>query len=45
MIIPNSPGGGYDLTGRAAVRVMSDDDVTGGDFTVDNVIGAGGPRR
>ncbi len=42
MIIPNSPGGGYDLTGRAAVRVMVDDDVTGGDFTVDNVIGAGG---
>ena len=42
MIIPNSPGGGYDLTGRAAVRVMVDDDITGGDFTVDNVIGAGG---
>jgi putative tricarboxylic transport membrane protein len=42
MIIPNSPGGGYDLTGRAAVRVMVDDDVTQGDFTVDNVIGAGG---
>jgi len=42
MIIPNSPGGGYDQTGRAAVQVMVDDDVTGGDFTVDNVIGAGG---
>ena len=42
MIIPNSPGGGYDQTGRAAVGVMVDDDVTGGDFTVDNVIGAGG---
>jgi len=42
MIIPNSPGGGYDQTGRAAVRVMEDNDVTGGSFTVDNVIGAGG---
>ncbi len=42
MIIPNSPGGGYDQTGRAAVKVMEDDDITGGSFTVDNVIGAGG---
>jgi len=42
MIIPNSPGGGYDQTGRAAVRVMEDGDLTGGSFTVDNVIGAGG---
>ena len=42
MIIPNSPGGGYDQTGRAAVQVMEDDDVTGGSFTVDNVVGAGG---
>src|SRR3712207_899826 len=42
MIIPNSPGGGYDQTGRAAVRVMEDNEVTGGSFTVDNVIGAGG---
>ncbi len=42
MIIPNSPGGGYDQTGRAAVQVMEDDDITGGSFTVDNVIGAGG---
>lgn len=24
MIIPNSPGGGYDLTGRAAVKAMED---------------------
>ena len=42
MIIPNSPGV---ATTRPAVRpfsVMVDDDVTGGDFTVDNVIGAGG---
>jgi putative tricarboxylic transport membrane protein len=42
MIIPNSPGGGYDQTGRAAVKVMEENDVTGGSFTVDNVIGAGG---
>ncbi|KRF29453.1 Bug family tripartite tricarboxylate transporter substrate binding protein [Nocardioides sp. Soil805] len=42
MIIPNSPGGGYDQTGRAAVGVMEDDDITGGSFTVENVIGAGG---
>ena len=42
MIIPNSPGGGYDQTGRAAVGVMEDEDITGGSFTVDNVIGAGG---
>jgi putative tricarboxylic transport membrane protein len=42
MIIPNSPGGGYDQTGRAAVQVMKDDDITGGSFTVDNVVGAGG---
>ena len=42
MIIPNSPGGGYDQTGRAAVAVMEDNDITGGSFTVDNVIGAGG---
>ena len=42
MIIPNSPGGGYDLTGRDAVQVMEDDDITGGDITVENVVGAGG---
>lgn len=42
MIIPNAPGGGYDQTGRAAVDVMKGDDVTGGDFTVDNIEGAGG---
>ena len=42
MIIPNSPGGGYDQTGRAAVGAMEANDVTGGSFTVDNVIGAGG---
>ncbi|MGH3334890.1 MAG: Bug family tripartite tricarboxylate transporter substrate binding protein, partial [Nocardioides sp.] len=42
MIIPNSPGGGYDQTGRAAVTVMDEADITGGSFTVDNVVGAGG---
>ena len=42
MLIPNSPGGGYDQTGRAAVAVMEDDDVTGGDFEVQNIVGAGG---
>ena len=42
MIIPNSPGDGSDQTGRAAVQVMEDDDITGGSFTVDNIVGAGG---
>jgi putative tricarboxylic transport membrane protein len=42
MIIPNSPGGGYDQTGREAVAVMEADDITGGSFTVDNIVGAGG---
>ena len=42
MIIPNSPGGGYDQTGRRAVEVMERADITGGSFTVDNVVGAGG---
>lgn len=41
MMIPNSPGGGYDLTGRAAVKAMEDDGLTGR-FEVTNVIGAGG---
>ena len=42
MMIPNSPGGGYDQTGRAAVSVMEREDITGGTFEVTNVIGAGG---
>ncbi|MCY7401280.1 MAG: tripartite tricarboxylate transporter substrate binding protein, partial [Nocardioides sp.] len=42
MIIPNSPGGGYDLTGRDAVQVLEDGDITGGDITVTNIVGAGG---
>ncbi len=41
MMIPNSPGGGYDQTGRAAVKVMEDDGLTGR-FEVTNVIGASG---
>ena len=41
MMIPNSPGGGYDLTGRAAAHVMETDDITGR-FEITNVIGASG---
>lgn len=41
MYIPNSPGGGYDLTGRAAARVLEDADLSGR-FEVTNVIGASG---
>ena len=37
MMIPNSPGGGYDQTGRAAVQVMEDADITGGSFKVENI--------
>ena len=42
MLIPNSPGGGYDQTGRAAVDVMEELGTTGGTFDVTNIIGAGG---
>jgi putative tricarboxylic transport membrane protein len=42
MLIPNSPGGGYDQTGRAAVDTMEQLKVTGGTFDVTNIIGAGG---
>jgi putative tricarboxylic transport membrane protein len=42
MIIPNSPGGGYDQTGRAAVDVMEENDITGGSFQVTNIVGGGG---
>ncbi|RQN07590.1 tripartite tricarboxylate transporter substrate binding protein [Aeromicrobium camelliae] len=41
MMIPNSPGGGYDLTGRSATRAMEENDLTGR-FEITNVIGAGG---
>jgi putative tricarboxylic transport membrane protein len=41
MMVPNSPGGGYDLTARTAVKIMQDDDLTGR-VEVFNVLGAGG---
>ncbi|MBI3225297.1 MAG: tripartite tricarboxylate transporter substrate binding protein [Mycolicibacterium cosmeticum] len=41
MMVPNSPGGGYDLTARTAVQIMEDTDITGR-VEVFNVIGAGG---
>ena len=41
MMIPNSVGGGYDLTGRAAARAMEDNDLTGR-FEITNVQGASG---
>lgn len=41
MMVPNSPGGGYDLTARTAVKVMEDEKITGR-VEVFNVIGAGG---
>ncbi|OFJ51248.1 Bug family tripartite tricarboxylate transporter substrate binding protein [Mycolicibacterium grossiae] len=41
MMVPNSPGGGYDLTARTAVKIMEDRDITGR-VEVFNVIGAGG---
>lgn len=41
MWIPNSPGGGYDLTGRAAAHVLEDADLAGR-FEITNVLGASG---
>lgn len=41
MMIPNSPGGGYDLTGRAAAQTMEQEGLTGR-FEINNVIGASG---
>ena len=41
MMIPNSPGGGYDLTGRGAAKVLEDSDLTGR-FEITNVLGASG---
>ncbi|RJS44998.1 Bug family tripartite tricarboxylate transporter substrate binding protein [Nocardioides cavernaquae] len=42
MWIPNSPGGGYDQTGREAIRVMEQNDVIKGSFEVTNIVGGGG---
>lgn len=42
MWIPNSPGGGYDQTGRAAVATMEKNDVIDGTFEVTNIMGGGG---
>ena len=39
--IPNSPGGGYDLTGRAAAHVLEDAELSGR-FEITNVLGASG---
>ena len=41
MMVPNSPGGGYDLTARTGVKIMEDQDITGR-VEVFNVLGAGG---
>ncbi|MCW2686046.1 MAG: C4-dicarboxylate transporter substrate-binding protein, partial [Mycobacterium sp.] len=41
MMVPNSPGSGYDLTARAAVKIIEDQKITGR-VEVFNVIGAGG---
>lgn len=41
MMIPNAAGGGYDLTGRAAVKVMEDENLADR-FEVSNVEGASG---
>ncbi len=41
MMIPNSPGGGYDLTGRAAAQALEDNELTGR-FEITNVLGASG---
>lgn len=41
MMIPNRPGGGYDETGRAAVKLLEDKELTSR-FEVFNVTGASG---
>ena len=41
MMVPNSPGGGYDLTARTAVKIMEDEGITGR-VEVFNVIGDSG---
>jgi len=41
IMVPNTPGGGYDITARTAAKVMEDDDITSG-TEVFNLEGAGG---
>jgi len=41
IMVPNSPGGGYDITARTAAKVMEDDHITTG-TEVFNLEGAGG---
>lgn len=41
VMVPNSPGGGYDVTARTAVKVMEDEEITSG-TEVFNLEGAGG---
>jgi putative tricarboxylic transport membrane protein len=41
IMVPNSPGGGYDITARTAAKVMEDDKLTSG-TEVFNLEGAGG---
>ena len=41
IMVPNSPGGGYDITARTAAKVMEDDEITTG-IEVFNLEGAGG---
>jgi putative tricarboxylic transport membrane protein len=41
IMVPNSPGGGYDITARTAAKVMEDSDITTG-TEVFNLEGAGG---
>ncbi len=41
IMVPNTPGGGYDITARTAAKVMEDDDITDG-TEVFNLDGAGG---
>jgi putative tricarboxylic transport membrane protein len=41
IMVPNTPGGGYDITARTAAKVMEDGDITSG-TEVFNLEGAGG---
>ena len=41
IMVPNTPGGGYDTTARVAAKVMENDDITSG-TEVFNLDGAGG---